>query len=214
MDALVAFEKHLGVKLPPTYRTFAEHGYLTYPGRRYLYVHEAEWIPLSKMTNQRALPPAHTLNPGFIAFAHSGGGDLWCWQTLRPSEGGEYPIAFCPRDSDWGQWHAPNFIGWLYRTSLESVAPFGGDEDEPLAKKRLHRWAGLIREFGHPEWAADVEAVGNRAATPLKLPRGEDSLLRVLLTEEEVASRVRQAFGDEYLNADFVYDVHGERPAE
>lgn len=164
------------------------------------------------MTDQRALPPAHTLKPGFVAFAHSGGGDLWCWQTLRPSEPGDYPIAFCPRDSDWGWWHAPNFIGWLYRTSLEHVAPFGNKESE--AKKRLVRWAALIREFDHADWAADIEAVAKRAAQPLKTRRGEHDILRVLLTEEEVADRVRHAFGSEYINADFVYDVNGEPSAE
>jgi hypothetical protein len=208
MDAASEIERQLGFTLPKVYRAFADRGYLTYPGSSYLWVHEAEWFPLARMPDQRGIAGMHVMKPGFVAFAHSGGGDLWCWQTLQAGNSGEYPIAFCPRDSFWGWWHAPSFIGWLYRTALESVAPFGDDEAE--AREHLRRWAEIIREFGHPDWAADVEAIAMRPSEPLRIGSRKDKLLRVLLTQAEVTSRIQRAFGGGYIDADFAYDVNGE----
>jgi hypothetical protein len=207
MDALTTIEGQLGFTVPPTYRAFAERGYLTHPGPDYLPVHDAAWVPLAKMPDQLSIPCAHTLRPGLVAFARSGGRGLWCWQTLRKGEAGEYPIASCPRDSDWGSWHSPSLVGWLYRTCLESVAPTW--LDEPETKQRLRRSVGVIREFGRPDWAADLEAIAARPAEPLS-DGPVDVSVRALLTAAEVNDRVHRAFGAEFSSGvEFPYDVNG-----
>ena len=95
----------------------------------------------------------------------------------------------------------------LYRTCLESVAPMW--IDEPEAKQRLRRSADLIREFGRPNWAADLEAIASRHAEPLRGSQPDESL-QALLTAGEVRDRVHRAFGAEFSSgAEFPYDVNG-----
>lgn len=209
MDILSQFEQKYDFTLPSTYRSFVARGYTTYPGDAYLWVHEAEWLRPDKMLDRGGFWG----NPksGLVAFAFSGGRDLWAWQTKKTSDTGEPLIAFCPRDSYQGRWHAPSFLGWLYRLSLEYASSMWDEESE--TKANLHRWASVLREFDKPEWAEVVHSVADRAVVARKTGSLGQRVEISLIGEPEINDRVVAAFGPGFVDSPYIWDREGEPEA-
>jgi hypothetical protein len=206
MDTLKRIEDRHHFTLPPAYRSFVERGYLTYPGSAYVWVHEAEWLPPTEIAEYR-WPSFTKPKPGLVPFAFAANGDLWCWKADRVTALQEPAIAYCPHDSYVGNWHAPCFIGWLYRLSLEYASSMW--DDETKAKRNIASWASLIRDFGNKEWSGDLDELLVRS--PVQYEWGPRRVkLTGLLTYQELEARIRLAFGKEYLNAPFAWDFEGE----
>jgi hypothetical protein len=200
MNTLLQIEKKYGFTLPVAYRSFVDRGYMRLPGKDYLWVHEAEWLPPSEMLDKGGF--WGNPKPGLVAFAFTGGRGLWAWQTKQSSKEGEPMIAFCPCDSYEGWWHAPTFLGWLYRVSLEYACSMWDEESE--TKTNLHRWAAVLREFHKLEWSDVVQSV---AARPVVLTKfGENSLISL----PEVHDRIAAAFGPSFINSPYIWDLEGE----
>lgn len=206
MESLTAIERQWKFKLPPTYCAFAERGYLNFSGDAYLWVNDAEWIPPSEILNYEW---SGTQKLGLVPFAFTGGGDVWAWQTQRILSTNEPAIAFCPRDDYQGHWHAPSFIGWLYRIGLE-YASLGWDE-EPETRNNLTSWSRVVREFGDATWAADLEEISRRPLQKYRVGRYDaDGLLPL----NELRDRVASAFGGEFVDSPYVWDNEGDAAAD
>jgi len=206
MDVLTRIETCQHVRLPRAYRAFAERGYLTHPGDSYLWVHEAEWIPLAEVAEYE-WPSYAQPKQGLVPFAFAGNGDLWCWNSSRMTGLKEPAIVYCPHDCYEGHWHAPSFIGWLYRLSLEYASSMWHDEAE--TKQNVRDWNALVREFGPAKWADDLDEV--LARSPFEYEFGPRRMKeRGLLTDKELAARVSRAFGADYVGAPFVWNSHGD----
>jgi len=207
MDILGQIENHHRFALPAAYRAFAERGLLTYPGPAYLWVNEAEWIPLPQMVSydwSYANP-----KPGLVPFAFTGGASLCCWQTRRVTEFGEPAIVFCPRDCYEGDWYAPSFAGWLYRVALDYALSI---DDENEGKTHIANWANAFREFGKQSWYDDLLQVIQRQ--PFRHPIGRRAqVVTGLLTHQELQERIRVQLGLDYLDARYIWDVDGESDA-
>jgi hypothetical protein len=210
MDALLQVEQKYGFTLPSAYRSFVERGYIRYPGENYLWVHEAEWLPPPEMLNQGGFWGKP--KPGLVAFAFSGGRDLWAWQTKNKSQDGEPMIAYCPRDSYEGSWYAPSFLGWLYRVSLEYASSMWDEESE--TKANLQRWASVLREFDKQGWSDLVRSIASRPVVAANSgpcgQRAENSLIN----RREVNDRIVAAFGPAFIGSPYVWDLEGEPAAE
>lgn len=115
---------------------------------------------------------------------------------------------FCPRDSYSGWWHAPSFVGWLFRISLEYVAPMWDREAE--TRRNLRSWVPLLREFGGSTFAEVVEEVATRPVITIAQGGRGTPDMKALVAPEEVQGHVRRAFGDDYVNASYVWDIDGE----
>src|SRR5215475_13184716 len=96
MNVFTKLESHYGLPFPPGYRDWSLKQYTDDPGgvyrhltfgqmranpraQRYLWVHEAEWIPPDEIPQYDLWRP--NIIPGLIPFAFSGAGDNWCWNT-------------------------------------------------------------------------------------------------------------------------------------
>jgi hypothetical protein len=209
MDELAQIEQKHGFTLPCAYRSFIVRGYMRHPGEDYLWVHEAEWLPPAEMLHQGGLPG--NPKPGLVAFASTGGRDLWAWQTKNRSAGGEPMIAFCPRDSYEGWWHAPSFVGWLYRLSLEYASSLWNEESE--TKANLHRWASVLRDFDKAEWSDVVQSVASRPVVVTKSGSRGHGVEYALIGQREVSDRIVAAFGPGFVDAPYIWDIEGEPAA-
>jgi hypothetical protein len=202
MEALSAIEREHGFKLPQPYRAFAERGYLTHQGDVYLWVNEAEWIPPEEVITYEWMGRP---KPGLVPFAFTGGGDVWAWQTQRIMSSGEPAIAFCPHDSYEGHWHAPTFIGWLYRTGLEYATVIWDEETE--TRKNLATWSHLVRVFGDSAWATDLDEISRRPLLKYRVGRRETE---GLLHPDDLRTRVAAAFGSDFVDAPYIWDQEGD----
>ncbi len=207
MDELAQVEQTYGFTLPSAYRSFVERGYMRHPGKEYLWVHEAEWLPPADMLDQGGLWGCP--KPGLVAFASTAGRDRWAWQTKRKSNDGEPMIVYCPRDSYEGEWYAPSFLGWLYRLSLEYASSMWDDESE--TKANLHRWASVLREFGKQEWSDVVQSVTSRPVVVIKSrSRARDLENFALISQREINDRVAAAFGPGFIDTPYIWNLEGE----
>jgi hypothetical protein len=200
MDDLTAIEKKFGFKLPADYRKFVERGYIW--GTDYLWVHEAEWIPPQDIPDYEMFG---TPKPGLVPFAFGGSGDPFCWQTQRITSANEPAVVLCPHDSFEGEWYAPSFMGWLYRTDLDYSIDPSFEEDEK--RENLKKWADVLWGFGQEESADDLAEISYR---PLRTCNVGRNTYEYLLSEDEARERLRSAFGNEYVDAPYIWDIDGE----
>ncbi len=195
MNSLDAIEQRHGLLLPTAYRVLAARRAFDPSSPRHLQVHKAEWIPPDEiLTFEWIRPP----EDGLVAFACSGGGDVWAWHSGRQTPGGEYAITYCPHDEDAGLWYAPNFLGWLYRTGLDYATELY--DEQSVARQRLGGWAAVLDEFGAAEHAADIRVVVQASLINRKYGRQS---LPALLLPEAVSERVAARFGLDYIDAEF-----------
>jgi hypothetical protein len=206
MDILSQVERKYGFTLPDTYRSFDERGYMRCLDKDYLWVHEAEWLPPPEMLDQGGF--WGNPKPGLVAFAFSGGRDLWAWQTKNRSNNGEPMIAYCPRDSYEGWWHSPSFMGWLYRLSLEYACSMWDEESD--TRTNLHRWASVLREFGKAEYSDILQSVASRPIVVTKSGSREQHLENSLISWREVNDRIDAAFGPGFVDSPYIWDLDGE----
>jgi hypothetical protein len=198
MDVLSAIETRFDFRLPAGFKHFATQGYLTYPGDAYLYVDDAEWIPLSELPSYDLCSYSPHL-PGLVPFAFTGGGDHWCWKKDRLTKPQEYAVLFCPHDDPNGEWYAPTFGGWLYRRCLDYAKNLD-DQFSPAEKVRreILRCASCLREIDESAWAENIEQIAGREPIEYELILRRTFKIVGYVTETEVASLVRDAFGPDY----------------
>jgi hypothetical protein len=198
MKQLAAIERHYNIVLPDAYKLWASKGYLTLASPHYLWVWEAEWIPLEKVPGYDLTSFPHL--PGLIPFAFTGGGDHWCWHTESPTDPGEYRILRCQHDSDMAEVYSPSFAGWFYRVCLTYACSV---EDQSKAieevKQHLGLWADRLEELAQGAWAHDLRWLAARS--PVHYRWGTRNMAEFgFLTFNECDSRIRHALGRDYVD--------------
>jgi hypothetical protein len=198
MKQLAAIEHHYNAVLPDAYKLWAANGYLTLSSPHYLWVWEAEWIPLEQVPGYELTPFPHL--PGLIPFAFTAGGDHWCWHTEGPTGPGEYRILRCQHDSDMAEVYSPSFAGWFYRVCLTHACCVD-DDPKAIEEGKLHLglWADRLEELGQGAWADDLRRLA--ACSPFPYRWGPPNRAEFgFLTFDECDSRIRQAFGRDYVD--------------
>ena len=115
----------------------------------YLWIPEAEWMPAQEILEYETAP---NYKAGFVPFAFTGGGDLWCW---RPSEDPEMVVC-CIHDEGIGSIDAPNLAGSLYRRILEYASDQGFWESEELTRKQLLGWSERLADYFPRTWIENL----------------------------------------------------------
>ena len=202
MSDVSKIEKRVAAKFPPGYRAWQESGYCTYSRKNYLWVFEAEWIPLKEI-------PGYDLwrvtIPGLIPFAFNGAGDHWCFSTACPTANDECEIWFCWHDEEKGLRFAPSFAGWFYRQCLE-FASGGMDEDERSIKKarrNLRLWSQRLAEIHSGDWADHLHQLADVEPFYYKHPKLRTNVpMFGFITAMDVDSLVSKQFGKRYLKSE------------
>ena len=153
--------------IPDVYREMESRGWFN--KAHYLWLHEAEWLPLDKIIHYE-FADYHKL--GFVPFAFNGAGDLWCWwpEATRDSA---TPVVCCPHDEEYGEFHAPNFLGFLYHQVLmySVVGGFDVDEEEE-AREWLRIWHKSFVEFFPHSWSETIASIANKPLITHEFGRG------------------------------------------
>ena len=146
--------KH-GFTLPPEYLRMANEGFFDLKrDESYLWIPEAEWMPAQQILDYETEP---NYKPGFVPFAFTGAGDLWCW---RPSEDPQMVVC-CIHDEGMGSVDAPNLLGSIYRRILDYASDQGNWESEELTRNQLLRWSERLHDYFPDPWIEDLRLLSD-----------------------------------------------------
>ncbi len=153
MEELFAeIEKRYAFTLPPAFQEFWRRGFCDIVGRtlgpHYLLLPDMEWLPLEEIAGFE-FESYHL--PGFVPFATSASGDLWCWQPAFTDERGTR-VMECPHDCYDADVFAPDFVSAVYRHLVDGAAAWHRDVDS-LEETRRHlvKAASAFAPFLTPE---------------------------------------------------------------
>jgi hypothetical protein len=162
MGVYEEIEARYGFPIPPEYRRMEVEGFfdLRNPGAyyepanepTYLWVPEAEWLRPEAILAREPMPGERA---GFVPFAFTGAGVLWCWWPPQDREA----VVLCPHDDGTGRVDTPSFLGSIYRRFLDYSLD-GIDEDEEARSRQL-LGLGAERLAGHipATWAETLRSL-------------------------------------------------------
>jgi hypothetical protein len=170
-------ERH-GFSVPDEHRRMNDRGFLTFDprigthdftavGKGYLWLNDMEWYSVQEIAEFKFHDCYQGMLPHLVPFAHTIGGDYWCWQTERTDERGTR-VLFCPQDYQEATVYAPDFSAALFRQVLHYACfDFEADDDEDEEENRafLHRWAIDLAGVLPPHWCQTIRDVESRPMT-------------------------------------------------
>jgi hypothetical protein len=109
-------EQRYSMTLPVLFREIWRLGWCS--GSDFLIMPDMEWMPLQEVIDYQF---EDYQMEGFVPFAFTAGGDLWCWQT-DSSVCAEPRVVECPHDCDEGRVFALDFRSAIYRHLADAVA--------------------------------------------------------------------------------------------
>jgi hypothetical protein len=113
------------------------------------------WLTLAEMGTY----PFEEFRPGgFVPFAQSAEGDLWCWYTPLTAAAG-VPIVRCPHDDSVASLAAPHLAAWLYAQLLTECCFEIDRHGEVESRQRVGEWLRRVRDFLPADWAGTVQEV-------------------------------------------------------
>jgi hypothetical protein len=177
---LAAIEAAHSFELPAEFVALHVDGSLDQASPRYLWLFEAEWIPVREIAG-----PAVNLRARLVPFAFTGAGDLWCWDLDRTGTHGP-AVVECPRDEELGSLYAPSFRGFLLRRTLDYAG--GGYDDVAVAREQLRAWVKDFAPLFPAAWTTFVRQV---ADGPEALQRLERATYPCLLPNEGALAFLR-----------------------
>lgn len=149
MKIFEQIEAKYGMVLPDAYRVMAESGWFDVTRNdQYLWLYESEWLAPVDILHYE---PQEYHKPGFVPFAHTGGGDHWCWW---PEKG---VIVLCPHDFELGEYDSPTFESFLYRRCLHYAHGGFIREEETETRELLVQWAERLAVFFPPHWVVQLK---------------------------------------------------------
>ncbi len=169
MNEYEQVESKYGLILPEAYRSMCAAGWCDVKSDNYFWLYEAEWMSLTEIVNYQ---PAEYHKPGFVPFAFTGGGDYWCWW---PSE---HPAAvvLCPHDCEEGEFYAPSFIGFIYRSLLDySRYVSTEDEHEDEVRQNLREATMRLQNYFPAAWLDTLNILVSAPLVQSFLPNGREA---------------------------------------
>lgn len=201
-DLYDAIRGRFGLAVPNDYREFVRRGFVeisgagyrsdfTTPGFSYLWVSEMEWYSPDKIATIEL--PEYCID-GFVPFAHTGGGDYWCWYH-DGSNRVSTQVLHCPHDYSDAEVFAPSLTAAVYRSILCGASDIRADE-ERSARMMFERYARDLAFTFPAAWTLQMQRLVD---ANLKTWQFRDTPLTGtgFLTPEEVEVMVRAdgAFG-------------------
>lgn len=211
MDPVTEIESRYEVPLPAGYRKWVEQRYTDINFSEafdYLWVHEAEWIPIQDIPNRHErLSSRVSILPGLIPFAFNGAGDDWCFSTQFSTSPGEYEIWFCPHDDQNARPISPTFSGWFYYRCIDFASGQFDKAPEEIenAQQYLLFWAERLSEIDNGPSPQHLSQLGNSDPFEYELNYSvnfkggkTDQTALGFLTEADVEEIVRKQFGERF----------------
>ncbi len=127
----------------------------------------------------------------FVAFAHEGSGDDWCWVPNFMARA--LPVVYTPHDFTQAQVYAPDLESFLLRAFLEVLVEFPAARDlrEIEANRRV------LEPYVRPEWNRLMAETAARSPSPL----GENA--KSFISRQDLETLLREQFQFEGLNHTF-----------
>jgi len=162
MDHFAGIEARYGFPVPEHYRLLHARGHADPDAPDPIWLFEVEWLSPHQIATWR-FEPYH--RPGYVPFATTPDGDLWCWARDLAGDDGASPVARCPRGYEMCELYAPDFLAFTYRRLLD-YADGGFDEPQAL-DARLHfaRWAQDLYPLYPQRWSWTLDAIARRPLT-------------------------------------------------
>ncbi len=121
-ELFTRIEQRYAFSLPQAFREFWSRGWCTITDHRlgpnYLLLPDMDWMPLEQIADF-PFEPYHL--PGFVPFATTAGGDLWCWQPAFTDARGTRVLS-CPHDCYDADIFAPDFVSAVCRHLVDEAA--------------------------------------------------------------------------------------------
>ncbi len=127
----------------------------------------------------------------FVAFAHEGSGDDWCW--VSNFMGRLLPVVYTPHDLNQAQVYAPDFESFLLRAFLEALVEFPADADVRQIEANRH----VLEPYVRPEWNRLMMQVASRQ--PSLTAQNSKSFI----SAQELETLLREQFQFEALDHTF-----------
>lgn len=158
-------ERRYILKLPSAFREIWRLGWCS--DKDSIYLPDLEWLPLEAIRDYEF---EDYQMPGFVPFATTGSGDLWCWEHEQ-SGGAEPRVVACPHDCDEGSVYAADFTSALYRQLLDGLAIHAQQaadvsEQVGLVRRCLDRYRPLLQ----PEHVRTLDSFLSRSVQYADLP--------------------------------------------
>lgn len=142
MDSLGdAFSERFGFQVPDAFRFLAgENDVIEWPA-----LPDFHWLTAPEVSAFQFLEHQWS---GFVPFARSGAGDLWCWCSEQ-AMGDRIPVGFCPANCEEGEIYAPDFSSALFRLICDAAQHLSAEAPFVAAARALLRSAA---ELSLPMW--------------------------------------------------------------
>ncbi len=185
-------------RLPETYWEFLARGCIEFTrsdtgevtlGNNFVWLFEMEFHSPQVILAHEFLDPERS---DFVSFAHTGGGDSWCWQSEK---GGR--VVLCPHDSNMAKVYAKNFESALFRQALDYANGGFDEEDEDDARENLKSWPRQLSFLWPAKWGDELTRI---AVSPLQV--GRFSTIQ-LISDEDLERLVEQELSFEGIDEEF-----------
>ena len=187
MDVYQQIKKKFSFDIPQVYRAMEKEGFFELERRgaefdpfseNYLWIPDVEWMRPPEIL---AFELPVYQRPGFVPFAFTGGGELWCWWPAEDAEA----VVFLPI-GDAGTFYAANLTGSIYRSLLDyAIEIREADEDE--ARRYFALWARRLKNYFPARWIETLKMLeqakavawehGRAKGRGLLDPVGRDALI-------------------------------------
>ena len=173
MDDLERVEQRHSFRLPEAYRSIQALGWLDVKlpdNPSYFWLNEAEWMLPEEIADYEF---QDYQKPDFVPFALTGGGDHWCcWLSEHPDA-----VVLCQHDSYDGEFYAPSFLGFIYRSLLDYARYVSvEDEEEGEVRQNLRRAAARFRDRFPAPWLDTLNALASAPLVQSFLPSGRSTV--------------------------------------
>ena len=201
-ELLTQIERRYAFTLPQEFREFWKRGFCTITGRNlgphYLLLMDMEWMPLEEIAGFE-FQSYH--RPGFVPFATSGSGDLWCWQPAFTDERGTR-VLYCPHDCYDADVYAPDFMSAIYRHLVDQAATMHRDLDS-VERSRQHLLAATsaLQPFLTPERRESLSQICRLPVQSPLLPARVPTVRHFLLSSGEHSELLRHHLSYEDMDA-------------
>jgi hypothetical protein len=185
-ELFTQIEKRYAFTLPQAFREFWKRGFCTITGRslgpHYLLLMDMEWMPLEEIADFE-FQSYH--RPGFVPFATSGSGDLWCWQPAFTDERGTRVLS-CPHDCYDADVYAPDFVSAVFRHLVDQAAAMHRDSDSvEQSRQRLVSATSALQSFLSPERQESLLHICRLPVQSPLLPARVPTVWHYLLSSDE-----------------------------